>query len=703
MSVEREHLKSLQGPDIHESEESGNAEESGKSEESLSNEKSLTSEDVDCSLYADGEERGGIKLDPKGHSLADLLDDVVELRGVDAEQRKPRQSNAHTMPGTITRIGFATDPVIELAISTMPKAKHQDVLATIPLWPYGDRQMSSDKDFVVPLERQRTNSNWAEANTESEKLVQKFLMVWIGAVLIFSLHHLFSSRTDGGFFYFWQFFFGLAFVVAMRICRSTRGCSFISMTKWHLNFLWVLDKSLEKKESFDWSSLRYVTLEPQHFLRKPKIRFQFYGGTSMLIPLESFPSRDRWKSFLEIASELAPQAKFDFRIGESLMPDARDASYTELWLEALASVPKRERLLPLFDGQVLNQGKYAVIRELGVGGQGTAYLSRRVDRKSALVSGIASGGNGTKLDTSSGGEESADTEFDSTNGGKFSDTESDGAHGGKRTKGTEHDGANGGKSSEAPEDFVVLKEYMLPVYVDMKARKQALERFESEARMLGRLMHESIVKLLDFFVEDHRAYLVLEYIPGDSLRRRVEKNGPISEDEAVALGLGMCEILEYLQEQTPPVVHRDFTPDNLLENNHGRVKLIDFMVAQEGENNTVTSAVVGKQSYMPPEQFRGNASVRSDIYACGATLYFLLTGEDPEALSPSLVHLKRQDISNQLAETIMKATALEEAERFANAAQLRDALSTCTPSARNKVDPLTSDALPDVSSEKSSE
>jgi serine/threonine protein kinase len=265
---------------------------------------------------------------------------------------------------------------------------------------------------------------------------------------------------------------------------------------------------------------------------------------------------------------------------------------------------------------------------------------------------------------------------------------------------TKYDGTTDGDSED---NLIVLKEYMLPVYVDMKARKQALERFESEARMLSRLQHDSIVKLLDFFVEDHRAYLVLEYIRGDSLRARIEKNGPVSEEEAISLGLGMCDILQYLQEQSPSVVHRDFTPDNLLQpkgrkqGGNERVKLIDFMVAQEGENTSVTSAVVGKQSYMPPEQFRGKAGVSSDVYACGATLYFLLTGEDPEALSPALVHLKRQDVSIELAETIRKATALEISERFADARELRAALSTCTLSARSKVDPLTSDAPQDAS------
>ena len=112
-------------------------------------------------------------------------------------------------------------------------------------------------------------------------------------------------------------------------------------------------------------------------------------------------------------------------------------------------------------------------------------------------------------------------------------------------------------------------------------RKQALERFENEARILEELSHPQIVKLIDFFLEDHRAYLVLEHIDGMSLRQLVAKNGPMPLADIISLSMQMCDVLEYLHSLSPAVVHRDFTPDNLILDSSGRLVLIDFNVAQQ--------------------------------------------------------------------------------------------------------------------------
>ncbi len=211
---------------------------------------------------------------------------------------------------------------------------------------------------------------------------------------------------------------------------------------------------------------------------------------------------------------------------------------------------------------------------------------------------------------------------------------------------------------------VVLKEFILPVYVDVNVRKSALEQFENEARILRQLEHPQIVKLLDFFVEDHRAYLVLELIDGSSLRQIVERNGKLTEEQVRGLASQMCDLLAYLHSCSPPVVHRDFTPDNLILGKDGVLKLIDFNVAQEEAEATTTGTVVGKHAYLPPEQFRGMPVPQSDIYAFGATLQFLLTGEDPEPISVSKPQESRADVSNGLNHIVERATALELEERY---------------------------------------
>ena len=221
---------------------------------------------------------------------------------------------------------------------------------------------------------------------------------------------------------------------------------------------------------------------------------------------------------------------------------------------------------------------------------------------------------------------------------------------------------------------IVLKEFILPVYVDVRVRKSALEQFENEARILSRLENPQIVHLKDYFVEDHRAYLVLEHIEGASLQEIVKYNGPLKEKEIVVLALQMCDILSYLHSQVPPVVHRDFTPDNLLLGTDGILKLIDFNVAQSSGSATTTGTVVGKPAYLPPEQFRGMPTSQSDIYAMGATLYFILTGQEPEPISVSHPIEVNSAVSFELNHIVVKATQLEVNNRYSEIHELKQAL-----------------------------
>ncbi len=225
---------------------------------------------------------------------------------------------------------------------------------------------------------------------------------------------------------------------------------------------------------------------------------------------------------------------------------------------------------------------------------------------------------------------------------------------------------------------VVLKEYILPTYVDMKTRKQALERFEHEAKMLASLNHPSIVKLLDYFVDDHRAYLVLEYIDGDNLQQLIEKNGPMPEAAALNCANALVEILSYLHQQSPPVVHRDFTPDNLITSSDGTIKLIDFMVAQQSDTTqqqSASSTVVGKHAYMAPEQFRGQNRTQSDIYALGCTLFYVLTGKEPEPITQQHPILENENCPLVLNEIVSKCTESDYLDRYQSVEEIKTQLA----------------------------
>ena len=228
------------------------------------------------------------------------------------------------------------------------------------------------------------------------------------------------------------------------------------------------------------------------------------------------------------------------------------------------------------------------------------------------------------------------------------------------------------KSLDKNSESVVLKETILPVFVDAVVRRKAFEAFEREAKLLQSLDHPGIVKLIDHFVEDHRAYLVLEHIKGRNLREIVLGSGALVEEQTRGLAVQMCEILAYLHENS--VVHRDFTPDNLVLDSTGKLKLLDFNVAQQIQAGS-TGTIVGKHAYLPPEQFRGKATAQSDIYAFGATLYFLLIGNDPEPISQSSPTARNSHVSPSMNQIVKKATALDASNRYTTAQEIKSDLN----------------------------
>ncbi|MBX9685970.1 MAG: serine/threonine protein kinase [Candidatus Obscuribacterales bacterium] len=230
------------------------------------------------------------------------------------------------------------------------------------------------------------------------------------------------------------------------------------------------------------------------------------------------------------------------------------------------------------------------------------------------------------------------------------------------------------KDSETGQELVV-KENLFPVFVDADVREQAEDRFRNEVKLLSRLNHEQVVRMRDSFVEGHRGYLVLDYIEGLSLRQVVKKQGALSEAEVLRLAGQMAQILAYLHSLSPPVVHRDFTPDNLMLDKDNSLVLIDFNVARELESNK-TATIVGKHAYIAPEQFRGETDCRSDIYSLGACLAFLLNGGDPEPISQTHPKESMPELSEKIDRLVAKATEIDAVNRFQSAAEIEEFLQS---------------------------
>ena len=212
----------------------------------------------------------------------------------------------------------------------------------------------------------------------------------------------------------------------------------------------------------------------------------------------------------------------------------------------------------------------------------------------------------------------------------------------------------------------VLKESVLPVSLAPALKEKATEQFQREATILAKLDHPQIAKVFDHFVQDGRNYLRIEYIDGPNLRKHISDHHAQPEGVTVSWASQMSSLLCYLHKLTPPVVHRDFSPDNIVVRKDGKLVLIDFGAANE-YIGAATGTLVGKHAYMAPEQIRGNAEPASDVYSLGACTFFCLAGRDPEPISTSSPIRSGVKVSEWLDQFVRKCTSLDKAERFQSA------------------------------------
>jgi serine/threonine protein kinase len=209
-------------------------------------------------------------------------------------------------------------------------------------------------------------------------------------------------------------------------------------------------------------------------------------------------------------------------------------------------------------------------------------------------------------------------------------------------------------------------------------RQKAQAFFDREMQVLSDLQHRNIVQILDYFREGSDYYLVMEYVQGSNLHFMLheERQGePFSENQVIDWAIQICDVLSYLHSQTPPVIYRDLKPSNVMIDmtKGAEVKLVDFGIAraydEKGEHTHVVSA-----GYSPPEQYWGAADPRSDIYALGATMFFLLSGRDPEALHQSSPQAVNPEVSDYTDMLVQKATSQELGERFQTVEEFMEAL-----------------------------
>lgn len=219
-----------------------------------------------------------------------------------------------------------------------------------------------------------------------------------------------------------------------------------------------------------------------------------------------------------------------------------------------------------------------------------------------------------------------------------------------------------------------------------------VSRFEEEAAAIAQLRHPNIVQVFDFNNEDDTYYMVMEFIPGETLQEQLKRLNQVGRsmeiEDVVDYLIHICEASDYAHDRG--LIHRDIKPANIMLSVQKQAILMDFGIAKiiGGQQHTATGAVVGTAQYMSPEQIKGEQiDRRSDIYSLGVTLFEMVSGHPPyeadSAMTLMMMHINdpvpdvkqvNPDVSPQLVAVINKALAKSREDRYQTAGEMAAAL-----------------------------
>jgi eukaryotic-like serine/threonine-protein kinase len=266
--------------------------------------------------------------------------------------------------------------------------------------------------------------------------------------------------------------------------------------------------------------------------------------------------------------------------------------------------------------------------------------------------------------------------------------------------------ANGGRETWLASDLRTNQQVIFKsLFCGRDMEWQDLKLMEREAETLRAIEHPNIPQHLDsfWFLQPEGSYfcLVHQYIEGISLGETVQQGRRFTLQQVEQIARKLLSILEYLHYLSPPVIHRDVKPSNILIAPDEEVYLLDFGSVQAAAAGRSTITVVGTFGFMPPEQFGGIAEPSSDLYALGATLLFLLTGRDPSTLPRKSLRFDLQGLlpgDNNIEGWLAKILEPDPENRFRTAQEAHNALEE--PQLLLSVDTITNTPSP-VSTSKS--
>ena len=231
-----------------------------------------------------------------------------------------------------------------------------------------------------------------------------------------------------------------------------------------------------------------------------------------------------------------------------------------------------------------------------------------------------------------------------------------------------------GKNSEVYKAF----DRRLNRYVVVKKQRRENGAILWEANVLMKLKHPAIPVVYDVYEEE--CCMIMEYMEGKNLLSLVEE-GPMSEENAVKIGIKIAECLRYLHGLPEKIIYRDLKPANIIIDQEGKVKLIDFDSVFVEKEKGVKKIWSGTYGYSAPEQFEAGREIdeRSDVYGLGTTLYHLLTGRNPSQPPYHFYKIRKVNplISEELEKVVETCMAEEKEKRYADMDEVLEALNSC--------------------------